>query len=136
MTEFAYSIAFKNNYVDRKVLAVFFVIFAFLLLVLIPELWWLHLTLCYLGYRHALFTCTKIMPKEGDITLIEKDIWFKLASEAKHSEGTISYGKVFASLLIVEVRCESGEKVRLAFMASAMGSDAWSHLSRIALQAK
>lgn len=115
---------------------VFFVIFAFLLLVLIPELWWLHLTLCYVSYRHALFTCTKIMPQEGDITLIEKDAWFKLTSEAKHTEGTISYGKVFASLLIVEVYTESGEKVKFAFTVSAMGSDAWSHLSRIALQAK
>ncbi|WP_331248465.1 protein YgfX [Pseudoalteromonas luteoviolacea] len=114
---------------------VFFTFLGFSLCLIVPSLWWLGVILSYLGYLYALKHASKIMPVSGNLVLIEQDAWLQISQQGTVLEGVIKHAQLHAALLTFEIHTNGGKKHRLAFVANAMDSASWRHLSRIALQA-
>ncbi|MCF2856279.1 hypothetical protein L1286_02265 [Pseudoalteromonas sp. SMS1] len=132
MTGFAYSIEFEKNNPDHKLTVVFFLCLWFVLLLVLPELWWLSAVLCVIAFIDAQHRLVKLMPSAGVILVQEGECGLHLTGRALDIQGEVVFAQRYTNWLLVSVKTDQGIR-RVGFIASAMDKASWSHFNRIAL---
>ncbi|KZX00558.1 hypothetical protein JL49_10885 [Pseudoalteromonas luteoviolacea] len=111
---------------------VFFLCLWFALLLFAPDLWWLGVLLCSLGFVDARKRIRSAMPEHGNIQIQEGETWLLISDTTLVVQGEVASARRYASWLVISVKTDSGTK-RVAFLASAMDEASWSHFNRIVL---